>query len=79
MNDVPCCWIQLVDHAAPWSRITVEQIKKHAVCHLGNLLSLSLSLSLSLLSTYLRRLQPPESRLDQTGKRAFFGATGRLL
>jgi|EP01043_Picozoa_sp_COSAG02_P037894 hypothetical protein len=28
---------QLVDHAAPWSRVTVEQIKKHAVCCLSNL------------------------------------------
>ena len=27
---------QLVDHAASWSRITVEQIKKHAVCHVAS-------------------------------------------
>ena len=25
-----------MDHAASWSRITVEQIKKHAVCHVAS-------------------------------------------
>ena len=54
---------QLVDHAAPWSRITVEQIKKHAVCHLCNLRSLSLSLPLSLPRVLAPSLPPPSSLL----------------